>query len=58
MMMHTDEAKRQPISKTAAALVELLAICPVCGREAPALYESESGCCQQYLRSWFTCAAA
>lgn len=54
--MHTEGVK--PERKTSAALAELLAICPVCGREGPALYESESGCCEQYLRSWFTRCAA
>ena len=56
MMMHTDEAKRQPISKTATALVELLAICPVCGSEGPA--ESQAECCRHYVSLWITCCAA
>jgi len=57
-MMHTDEAKREPISKTATALVELAVNCPCCGREAPALCESPRACCDLYLLTWFRCDAA
>ena len=44
--------------KTATALVELLAICPVCGREGSALYTSMADCCQIYLLTWFRDDAA
>jgi hypothetical protein len=56
--MYIEEVKPEVSRKTAAALVELLAICPVCGREAPALYESQSECCRLYLSLWFTRCAA
>ena len=57
-MMHTEELKPEVSRRTAAALVELLAICPVCGCEAPALYESPARCCDLYLLTWFRSDAA
>jgi hypothetical protein len=58
-MMNTEEVVAGSRSrKSAAALVELLAICPVCGREGLALFESRSGCCERYLLVWFIRCAA
>jgi hypothetical protein len=56
--MNIEEVKPEAGRKTAAALVELLAICPVCGCEAPALYESQAECCRLYLALWFIHCAA
>jgi hypothetical protein len=61
--MNTEEAKPEVVAgsrsrKSAAALVELLAICPVCGRGAPALYESQAECCRHYVSLWFTRCSA
>jgi hypothetical protein len=54
-MMHS-EAKLEANRPAAAALVELLAVCPICGREGSAVYESQSECCRLYLLAWFAAA--
>ena len=56
-MMHS-EVKPEANRKSSAALVELLAICPICGRQGLALFESQSGCCERYLLVWFIRCAA
>jgi hypothetical protein len=56
--MSSQEAKPEVNRKTAAALVEALAICPVCGRDGATLCESESECCRAYLLVWFIRCAA
>ena len=56
--MNTEEVKPEATRKTAAALIEAVVNCPCCGREGPALYESQAECCRLYLSLWFTCCAA
>jgi hypothetical protein len=56
--MNTEEAKPEANRKSAAALVELLAICPICGLQGSALYESPARCCDLYLLTWFRSDAA